>query len=180
MRLQDPSDSSATYTLLSFDPDAPSKENQEYGPWRHYVLGGLKPKSLEEISAAVEQSGEQNLAEKGLVEQTEQPISPWVAPSPGKGTGLHRYCFALYKQPAPLKPIEQQSTIKSNERPDRRKFDVAKFASDNNLELVGFNFFLVSRMNLLTIVTYFTSLITPLNVYHLSARTLRQNLAMIS
>ncbi|KAK4057420.1 carboxypeptidase Y inhibitor [Microbotryomycetes sp. JL221] len=139
---QDPEEQQSTYCLLSFDPDAPSRENQEFGPWRHYVLGGLKPKSIEEISSAVESKGERGVANQGLVEQTESPISPWVAPSPGKGTGLHRYCFALYKQPRPLKPLEEQATIKSNERPDRRKFDVASFATDNELELVGFNFFL--------------------------------------
>lgn len=84
---QDPSDSGSTYTLLSFDPDAPSREDQKFGPWRHLVLGGLKPKSLEEISSAVETSGERGLGGQGLVEKTQEALSPWVAPSPGQGTG---------------------------------------------------------------------------------------------
>lgn len=80
-------DGGDVYTLVSFDPDAPSRENQEFGPWRHGIFPGLKPKSLETISSAVEQAGEQNLADKELVQKTEEPLSPWVAPSPGQGTG---------------------------------------------------------------------------------------------
>ncbi|KAM0786850.1 hypothetical protein ACM66B_002277 [Microbotryomycetes sp. NB124-2] len=135
------------FCLVSFDPDAPSRENQEFGPWRHYVIGGLQPKSLDQIEASASSSSdERSSATQSLVQQTQEPISPWVAPSPGKGTGLHRYCFALYKESEPLKPLSEQSTIKSNERPDRRKFDVAAFAKDNNLELVGFNFFLPRKV----------------------------------
>ncbi|KAK4052754.1 carboxypeptidase Y inhibitor [Microbotryomycetes sp. JL201] len=144
---QDPSDQQGTFCLVSYDPDAPSRENQEFGPWRHYIAGGLKPKSFDEITSTADRSSERNLASQALVQQTEEPLSPWVAPSPGKGTGLHRYCFALYKQNGgPLKPLSEQSTIKSNERPDRRKFDVATFAKENDLELVGFNYFLCKNV----------------------------------
>lgn len=104
-------------------------------------MGGLKPASLEEISKAVETSGERGLAGKNLVEQTEEPLSPWVAPSPGQGTGPHRYCFALYKESKRLLPMSEQP-IDGNERPARRNFDVSGFAERNGLELVGFNFFL--------------------------------------
>lgn len=86
-RSQDPTDSGSTYALLSFDPDAPSREDQKFGPWRHLILGGLKPKSLEEITSAVESSGERGLGGQGLVEKTTEALSPWVAPSPGQGTG---------------------------------------------------------------------------------------------
>lgn len=41
--------------------------------------------------------------------------------------------------------MEEQSTLGGNERPARRKFDAAKFALDNGLELVAVNFFLVSN-----------------------------------
>lgn len=54
----------------------------------------------------------------------------------------HRYCFALYKETKPLLPMEQQPTVKDNERPARRNFAVADFAEQNGLELVGFNYFL--------------------------------------
>lgn len=178
-----------TYTLVSFDPDAPSRENQEFGPWRHGIWPGLKPRSVEEISSAVEKVGEQNLADKNLVQKTEEPLSPWVAPSPGQGTGyvgmcvhvrtfhltyftsLHRYCFALYKQTKPLLPMSEQSTLAGNERPHRRRFDVAGFAKENGLELVGFNYFLVcskalsqTRARLLTCLLNFPGLLRSLMI----------------
>lgn len=57
---------------------------------------------------------------------------------------LHRYLFLLYRQTQPLLPLEEQSVVKSNERVDRRNFDVAAYVKENQLELVGANFFLVS------------------------------------
>ena len=50
--------------------------------------------------------------------------------------------FLLYKESKPLLPIESQSTIKSNERIDRRNFDCATFVKENGLTLVGANFFI--------------------------------------
>ncbi|KAM0749911.1 PEBP-like protein [Meredithblackwellia eburnea MCA 4105] len=126
------------YTLLSFDPDAPSREDQKFGPWRHWVLEGLKGKSLEQVEEAAA-AGTQGGASL-TVTKTKEAMAPWVAPSPGQGTGLHRYCFFLYKQSAPLTPFEEN--FKSNERIDRRNFDVAAFVARNNLELVGVNYFL--------------------------------------
>ena len=76
---KDPTTSTSSYTLVSFDPDAPSREDQSKGPWRHLVRGGFKPKSLDEISATGGGS---------LVERTDaELLSPWVGPSPGQGTG---------------------------------------------------------------------------------------------
>ncbi|SCV69571.1 BQ2448_2591 [Microbotryum intermedium] len=120
-------DTESSYAILSFDPDAPSREDQKFGPWRHLIQGGLKVKP-----------------ESTEVTVTEESLSPWVAPSPGQGTGLHRYCFALYKQTQALLPMVEQAHIQGNERPERRTFKVADFAQQNGLELIGFNFFLVS------------------------------------
>ncbi|KAI5475461.1 hypothetical protein MNV49_001352 [Pseudohyphozyma bogoriensis] len=129
----DPLSIGDTYTLLSFDPDAPSREDQKFGPWRHWIIGGLKPLSVDELSA-------HDVKEQGLVQKSEEALAPWVGPSPGQGTGLHRYCFLLYKQTKALLPMGQAG-IKSNERPDRRNFDVKRYADENGLELVGANFF---------------------------------------
>ncbi|KAL8292419.1 hypothetical protein RQP46_001031 [Phenoliferia psychrophenolica] len=131
---EDPTTSDSTYTLVSFDPDAPSREDQSKGPWRHLVRGGFKPKSLDQISA----SGGSSLVERS----DEELLSPWVGPSPGAGTGKHRYIFLLYKQSGPLKPLAEQPHLKSNERIDRRNFNAKGFAESNGLELVGANFFM--------------------------------------
>lgn len=39
--------------------------------------------------------------------------------------------------------MSEQTYVRGNGRPERRKFDVAGFAKQNGLELVGFNYFLV-------------------------------------
>lgn len=130
-----------TFALLAFDPDAPSREDQKFGPWRHWIIGGLKPSTLDEISALAE-SGTKGTS---LVKSTEEALTPWVGPSPGAGTGLHRYLFLLYRQTQPLLPLEEQSVVKSNERVDRRNFDVAAYVKENQLELVGANFFLCAN-----------------------------------
>lgn len=54
----------------------------------------------------------------------------------------------LYKQTKPLRNLEEQS-FKSNERIDRRNFDVPAFVAANGLELVGANYFLVRGLNTL-------------------------------
>ncbi|SGY77282.1 BQ5605_C005g03595 [Microbotryum silenes-dioicae] len=118
-------DTDLTYAVLSFDPDAPSREDQKSGPWRHLIQGGLKVKP-----------------ESTEVTVTEEPLTPWAPPSPGQGTGPHRYCFALYKQTQTILPMAEQSHIQGNERPERRTFKVADFAQQNGLELIGFNYFL--------------------------------------
>ncbi|KDE03930.1 hypothetical protein MVLG_05622 [Microbotryum lychnidis-dioicae p1A1 Lamole] len=118
-------DTDLTYAVLSFDPDAPSREDQKFGPWRHLIQGGLKVKP-----------------ESTEVTVIEEPLTPWAPPSPGQGTGPHRYCFALYKQTQTILPMAEQSHIQGNERPERRTFKVADFAQQNGLELIGFNYFL--------------------------------------
>lgn len=74
----DPTSTGESYALLSFDPDAPSRENQEFGPWRHWIVGGLKPVSVDSIAQG---------SEKPLVEKSEEALTPWTGPSPGKATG---------------------------------------------------------------------------------------------
>lgn len=90
--MQDPTQSESLYTLVSFDPDAPSREDQQFGPWRHFVLPGLKPKSLDALptAAAEDREAVKGLSVNGLVEQTAEALSPWVPASPGAGTGSVR------------------------------------------------------------------------------------------
>lgn len=42
-------ESPALYTLISMDPDAPSRANPTSGPWRHAIIEGLLPASLSDI-----------------------------------------------------------------------------------------------------------------------------------
>lgn len=102
--------SPALYTLVSIDPDAPSRSNQSAGPWRHCVIDGLQPASLAEISLHATSTPAQ---EKALVRRTkEEVICEWTGPSPPTGTGDHRYMFLLYRETKPIVPLAEQTTVR--------------------------------------------------------------------
>ncbi|RUS16661.1 hypothetical protein BC937DRAFT_90948 [Endogone sp. FLAS-F59071] len=113
-----PDDTSASYTLVMTDPDAPSRINQQFGEWRHWIVTNI-PGDNPSLTAA-------------------QLHTPYVPPSPGANTGLHRYLFLLYRQTRGT----TEFAAMSHERPDRRKFKSREFAAENGLELVAANFFL--------------------------------------
>lgn len=48
---QDDPLSKASYTLLLVDPDAPTPDDPKFAFWRHWVVTGLQPTSLEGESA---------------------------------------------------------------------------------------------------------------------------------
>lgn len=64
------------YTLVMFDPDAPSRTNQSIGEVRHWLVMNI-PESF------VEQGDE---------------IVEFISSAPPKDTGIHRYIFFVFKQ----------------------------------------------------------------------------------
>ncbi|ORY95615.1 phosphatidylethanolamine-binding protein [Syncephalastrum racemosum] len=116
-----PTDDNTQYTLLLVDPDAPSKSDPKFGPYRHWVVGNI-PGST------------------GLVEtNTANELTPYMGPAPPPGSGPHRYIFLLYRQTR-----EQHSFTPLNVQ-DRSKFSFSNFAQENQLELIGANFFYAER-----------------------------------
>lgn len=71
-------------------------------------------------------------------EDIEQP-TPYWGPGPGAGTGVHRYCFLLFKQ---LEGLQIVHAMPHRELKDRRNFDLNDFIDLHQLEPVGANFFL--------------------------------------
>jgi hypothetical protein len=61
-----------------------------------------------------------------------------MGPGPRPGTGRHRYIFLLYQSSEQVKEEKQFDDI-----PQRRKFPLEKFVSDNNLQLVDVTIFTV-------------------------------------
>jgi hypothetical protein len=61
-----------------------------------------------------------------------------MGPGPRPGTGRHRYIFLLYQSSEQVKEEKQFDDI-----PQRRKFPLEKFVSDNNLRLVDVTIFTV-------------------------------------
>ncbi|KAF8558053.1 PEBP-like protein [Imleria badia] len=114
------------------DPDAPSRSDPKMGQWRHWVVTGLKAPALTaldtgDLSARV----------------TRAATTPYYPPAPPHGTGPHRYVFLLYQEPSvdfiiPTHAHEYKSGSK-----DRAKWNVASFAEQYGLKLVGVNYVLV-------------------------------------
>lgn len=71
-------DENSFYTLLMVDPDAPSRTKPDYREFRHWAIVNIPGNSIE----------------KGDV------VADYIGSGPPKGTGLHRYVFLVYKQPA--------------------------------------------------------------------------------
>lgn len=103
-------ESPALYTLVCMDPDAPSREVQTAGPWRHSIMNGLRPASLQDIQVHAASSAS---SEPLLVQTTTtEALSAWVGPSPGVATGQHRYLFFLYRETIPIVPMVEQLSVR--------------------------------------------------------------------
>jgi hypothetical protein len=61
-----------------------------------------------------------------------------MGPGPRPGTGTHRYIFLLYQSIDPVKEEEKLYDI-----PQRRKYPLSKFATDNRLGLLDATMFTV-------------------------------------
>lgn len=96
------------------DPDAPSKEDPKWGPYRHWVLT--------------------NIPESGDFKAASE-LAPYIGPGPPPKTGDHRYIFLLFKQP--------QQDIKTQALQEESScWDFKAFIQQQQLELVGVNFFI--------------------------------------
>ncbi|XP_054752563.2 protein D3-like [Lytechinus pictus] len=65
--------------------------------------------------------------------------SEYIGSGAPEGTGLHRYCFLIYKQPPGFKPAEP---YRARNRERRYKFCLKRYAAENDLgDPVAGNFF---------------------------------------
>ncbi|KAH6903071.1 phosphatidylethanolamine-binding protein [Coprinopsis sp. MPI-PUGE-AT-0042] len=122
----------ATYTLVMTDPDAPSRADPKFGQWRHWVVTGVSIAAPKEASEAAE-----------LVALKPKAAStPYWPPGPPPGSGLHRYTFLLFEEPAGSITIPADAPENQAEFEKRRRWNAIKFAEEYNLKLVGATFFL--------------------------------------
>ncbi|KAI8889127.1 PEBP-like protein [Backusella circina FSU 941] len=112
------------YTLVMTDPDAPTRTDRKFGPWRHWVVVNIPGSDL------------------GAIHNKDNQHTPYIGPGPGKDSGVHRYTFLLYKQANKNQSFE---AMPHEDKPHRRTFDIKKFESDHQLELVAVNFFTCSN-----------------------------------
>ena len=90
-------------TLIMIDPDAPSKTNPKCRSWLHWMVTNIK--------GGDGSTGNENVE--------------FNAPTPPKGSGLHRYIFLLFEQSENLSVVGQSN---------RCGFHVGKFVKNNNLK----------------------------------------------
>ncbi|BGP12678.1 hypothetical protein JCM10213_008815 [Rhodosporidiobolus nylandii] len=102
----------AKYTIVLADPDAPSRDDPKWSPYRHWVLSDVVPGQA-----------------------AGQTLTKYLGPAPPAGSGPHRYVFLVYKQPLDHTP---ELGVDAEERPS---FALRDFVRNNELELVGATFF---------------------------------------
>merc|ERR1712136_183116 len=109
IKIEWPVEEGALYTLCMTDPDAPSRAEPTFREWHHWLVVNIPGTDIS----------------KGEV------LSAYVGSGPPQGTGLHRYIFLAYKQPAKLTCDEPRLTNRSGN--NRGKFSIRKFAEKYNL-----------------------------------------------
>ncbi|CCF57701.1 hypothetical protein KAFR_0D00540 [Kazachstania africana CBS 2517] len=115
-------DTNGHYTVVMTDPDAPSRSDHKFSEYCHFVDTGIKFTSS--------QGG---LIANGKIQQ------PYMGPAPPKGTGPHRYIWLFFKE------NDGKLSTHVKDRPNwgygTPATGVAKFAKENNLELLAANFY---------------------------------------
>jgi len=102
------------------DPDAPSRKEPQFAMWRHFIQTGLRVLTDEQQTAS----------------STVPPFTPYLAPGPKPGTGLHRYTFLLVQEPS-----EYNLTPLGVEFVERRRFKALEWIQSNGGQVVGVAFF---------------------------------------
>ncbi|KAH3752820.1 protein D2-like [Dreissena polymorpha] len=106
------------YTLMFVDPDAPSRADPQFGEVLHWLVVNIPGHEV--------QKGEVKAA--------------YIGSGARQGTGLHRYVFVLFKQPAGKIDFSDFEYIPNNTANGRRSFKSRDFAAKNSLILIGGNF----------------------------------------
>ncbi|KAL1706578.1 phosphatidylethanolamine-binding protein [Schizophyllum commune] len=123
----------ATYTVVMLDPDAPSRENPLFRSFRHWVITGLK-------ASADTSTTTNNLAALKMKTAT----TPYRPPGPRPGSGLHRYTFLLFQEPAADSfAIPEGAPEYGAALEERRSWNGVEFGEKYGLKLVAANFFLI-------------------------------------
>ncbi|KAI0635465.1 PEBP-like protein [Trametes polyzona] len=126
--------SETSYTLAMLDPDAPSRAEPIYRTFRHWVITGLKAPAVTS-----------NAADALNALKSHSATTPYRPPGPRPNSGLHRYIFLLFQEPASAEPfaVPQGAPEYGSVLEQRRSWNPIAFAEKYGLKLVGANYFLV-------------------------------------
>ncbi|TGJ87359.1 hypothetical protein E0Z10_g1337 [Xylaria hypoxylon] len=98
---------SASYSFILTDPDAPTPDDPKFAFWRHWVLSGLHPQSVDAAAVSSE-------------------LTAYLGPGPKDDSKPHRYLFLLYREPEGLSLSKED--VGGEEFVQRRSFKPAEFA----------------------------------------------------
>lgn len=114
-----PIENQKLYTVCLTDPDAPSRDDPKLREWLHWLVVNV-PHNTEIQSGAV--------------------LAEYIGAAPPQGTGLHRYVFLVYEQPAKL--VCDEKMLLNNTATGRGNFKIENFVKKYGLgnPLAG-NFF---------------------------------------
>lgn len=130
------------FTLVVTDPDAPTRGDEKWSEYCHYLVKDIK---LNEFG--VEGNGQEGVENLTTVDLKGQELVPYMGPGPPPKTGLHRYVFLLYKQLGGDCPGAKgyAKLVESHERAcwgtGVPSSGADEYAKANNLELYAVNFF---------------------------------------
>lgn len=137
------------FTLVLTDPDAPTKGDEKWSEYCHYIVKDIK---LNEFGIEPDTTKDNSGSKNSLDSFGEQlttvnlqgvDVVPYLGPAPPPKTGLHRYVFLLYKQQrAGSTPVElsvpSERACWGSGIPGE---GAAEYAKKNSLELYAVNFF---------------------------------------
>ncbi|KAK3323874.1 phosphatidylethanolamine-binding protein [Cercophora scortea] len=85
---------STRYLIYLLDADAPARDNPSARNLRHYLAGNYTV--MPGVNSSVLPSAQRLVVQTGSF----APFTPFTAPNPAPSSGVHRFIYALYKQPA--------------------------------------------------------------------------------
>ncbi|AOA63624.1 Carboxypeptidase Y inhibitor, function requires acetylation by the NatB N-terminal acetyltransferase [Komagataella phaffii GS115] len=130
------------FTLVVTDPDAPSRTDNKWSEFCHYVVSDL---SLSTKSGTTDAEDQVNfttdLKVDTIPESDSKTLVPYLGPGPPPKTGLHRYVFLLYKQKPGVSLEGPDPKNRPNWGTGIPGSGVSDWAAKNSLSLLAVNFF---------------------------------------
>jgi phosphatidylethanolamine-binding protein (PEBP) family uncharacterized protein len=123
-----PHQQARTYTLILTDPDARSRKNPDWSEMCHWIVTNITSPEL---------------PNPGKPDQIPTPVimEPYLPPRPPKGTGWHRYVLVLMASNASHPENITAPEDRKHWGYGRVRHGVRDWAKDQNLEVLGANFF---------------------------------------
>ncbi|KAG5350117.1 hypothetical protein C0989_012625 [Termitomyces sp. Mn162] len=132
--------STASYTLVMTDPDAPSRADPKYRQFRHWVVRKTFHLKLCFKSLTILQITGLRIppvTESSLVVKTQPSTTPYRPPGPPPGT------FLLFEEPESGFVVPPGAPEYGIALEERRSWNAVDFGNRYGLKLVGVNLFLV-------------------------------------